>query len=185
MPLVQHARKEIHLQDCLLRTRSWGKTTNLEYIHKHTRPDNRGKLISLENEAERTLFFDLLPMELGYFKGYRVRLHLCTVPGQIAHDETRRLVLRHVDGVVFVVDSQRGREETNRESIRNLEQNLRLQGDDPSRIPLVIQYNKRDLDGALPVEELREILSVHPDDPEVEASAVYGRGVFRDAQGDH
>ncbi len=178
MPLVHHARKEIHLKIVFYGPGLGGKTTNLEYIHKHTRPENRGKLLALETEAERTLFFDLLPMELGTFKGYRVRLHLCTVPGQIAQDRTRRQVLRHVDGVVFVVDSQRGREHSNLESIRNLETNLRLQGDDPDRMPLVVQYNKRDLEGALSRAELRAVLRVPPGVPEVEASALYGGGVF-------
>jgi signal recognition particle receptor subunit beta len=138
----------------------------------------RGKLISLMTESERTLFFDLLPVELGKFRGYQVRLHLCTVPGQIAHDRTRQLVLRHVDGVVFVVDSQETRVDDDVESIRNLEDNLRRQGDDPDTLPLVIQYNKRDLPEALPVEELHRILHVPPGVHEIEAVAVRGTGVF-------
>lgn len=178
MPLVNHARREIHLKVVYYGPGLGGKTTNLEHIHQHTRPENRGKLISLMTEAERTLFFDLLPMDIGAFRGYRVRVHLCTVPGQIALDDTRKLVLRHVDGIVFVVDSQEGREQANIESIRNLETNLMAQGDDPTRMPLVIQYNKRDLDGSLPVDELREVLKVPPDVPEIEASAVHGGGVF-------
>lgn len=178
MPLVNHARREIHLKVVYYGPGLGGKTTNLEHIHKHTRPQNRGKLISLMTEAERTLFFDLLPMDIGAFKGYRVRVHLCTVPGQIARDETRKLVLRHVDGIVFVVDSQEGREQANLESIRNLETNLMAQGDDPTRIPLVIQYNKRDLDGALPVVDLREVLNVPPGVQEIEAAALFGGGVF-------
>jgi len=178
MPLVNHARKEVHLKIVYYGPGLGGKTTNLEFIHARTKPENRGKLISLMTEAERTLFFDLLPVELGTFKGYRVRVHLCTVPGQIAHDETRRLVLRHVDGVVFVVDSQYGRERENRESIINLDRNLRLQGDDPDRIPMVVQFNKRDLDTAMPVAELAEILMVPDGVPRVEASALHGGGVF-------
>lgn len=178
MPLVNHARRELHLKIVYYGPGLGGKTTNLEHIHEHTRPENRGKLVSLMTESERTLFFDLLPMDLGAFKGYRVRVHLCTVPGQIARDETRKLVLRHVDGIVFVVDSQEGREQANLESIRNLETNLMAQGDDPTRIPLVIQYNKRDLDGALPVAELREVLRVPEGVPEIEAAAVFGGGVF-------
>jgi hypothetical protein len=178
MPLVNHARREIHLKVVYYGPGLGGKTTNLEHIHAHTRPENRGKLISLMTESERTLFFDLLPMDIGSFRGYRVRLHMCTVPGQIARDETRRLVLRHVDGIVFVVDSQEGREAQNIESIRNLETNLMEQGDDPTRIPLVVQYNKRDLDNALPVDELREILKVPAGVPEIEAAALYGGGVF-------
>ncbi len=178
MPLVNHARREIHLKVVYYGPGLGGKTTNLEHIHKNTRPENRGKLISLMTESERTLFFDLLPMDIGAFKGYRVRVHLCTVPGQIALDETRKLVLRHVDGIVFVVDSQEGREQANLESIRNLDTNLMAQGDDPTRMPLVIQYNKRDLDNALPLVELRDVLRVPADVPEIEASALFGGGVF-------
>jgi signal recognition particle receptor subunit beta len=178
MPLVNHSRHEVHLKIVYYGAGLGGKTTNLEYIHGHTRPQNRGKLISLMTETERTLFFDLLPVDLGAFKGYRVRVHLCTVPGQIAHDETRRLVLRHVDGVVFVVDSQDGRQSENVESIKNLDANLRLQGDDPDRIPLVVQFNKRDLDNALPVAELVEQLNIPDEVPYLEASALHGGGVF-------
>lgn len=178
MPLVHHAKREIHVKVVYYGPGLGGKTTNLEHIHRHSAPERRGKLVSLMTEAERTLFFDLLPMDIGVFRGYRVRLHLCTVPGQIAHDRTRQLVLRHVDGVVFVVDSQRGREESNVASIRNLTENLRRQGDDPDRIPLVVQYNKRDLPDVLSVAELREVLAVPDDVEQVEASAATGEGVF-------
>ena len=178
MPLVNHARQEIHLKVVYYGPGLGGKTTNLEYIHSHTRPELRGKLISLATEAERTLFFDLLPVELGQFRGYQVRLHLCTVPGQIAHDRTRRLILRHVDGIVFVVDSQSFRVDDNVQSIHNLAENLRLQRDDPDRLPIVVQYNKRDLPAALSIDELRERLGVPADTPEVNAVAVTGQGVF-------
>jgi len=178
MPLVQHARREIHLKIVYYGPGLGGKTTNLEQIHARTRPENRGRLISLNNEAERTLFFDLLPVELGRYKGYDLRLHLCTVPGQIAYDKTRRLVLRHVDGIVFVVDSQAARLEANLESIRNLETNLLMQGDDPDLLPLVVQYNKRDLPGAMPTSDLRSLLSIEGDVPEFEAQSVAGVGVF-------
>lgn len=177
MPLVQHARRELHLKIVYYGPGLGGKTTNLEFIHANSRPDRRGKLISLAAESERTLFFDLLPVELGEFKGYQVRLHLCTVPGQIAHDRTRQLVLRHVDGIVFVVDSQRARFEENVESIVNLEQNLRRQGDDPDRLPLVVQYNKRDLPDVASIDELRTALHVPPEVAEVEAIASRGVGV--------
>lgn len=178
MPLVNHASKELHLKVVYYGPGLGGKTTNLEFIHARSRPEHRGKLVSLMTEAERTLFFDLLPVDLGKFRGYTVRLHLCTVPGQIAHDSTRQLVLRHVDGVVFVVDSQEGREEQNVGSIRNLADNLELQGDDPDTIPLVVQYNKRDLPNALPIEELQLMLRVPEDVIQVEASALEGWGVF-------
>lgn len=178
MPLISHARSELHLKIVYYGPGLGGKTTNLEWIHRRSNPERRGKLISLMTEAERTLFFDLLPVELGNYRGYQVRLHLCTVPGQIALDETRRMVLRHVDGIVFVVDSQDGRQEQNFDSIRNLETNLRLQGDDPDRIPLVVQYNKRDLPAALPPETLRDVLKVPRDVPQLPAVAVKGEGVF-------
>ena len=134
MPVVLHASKEIQLKIVYYGPGLGGKTTNLEWLHKHSRPELRGKLLSLASESERTVFFDLLPVELGSFQGYRIRLHLCTVPGQIAMDKTRKLVLRNVDAVVFMADSQKDALHGNLESIRNLETNLILQGDDPRRI---------------------------------------------------
>ena len=178
VPLVSHARQELQLKIVYYGPGLGGKTTNLEWVHQNTRDDRRGKLVSLMTEAERTLFFDLLPMELGQYRDYRVRLHLCTVPGQIAMDTTRQLVLKNVDGIVFVVDSQAGRLEANQESIKNLWDNLRLQGDDPDRMPLVVQYNKRDLPSAVPTTILREQLSVPDGVPEIEAVATEGKGVF-------
>jgi len=177
MPVVQHALKELHLKLVYYGPGLGGKTTNLEYIHAQSKPEYRGKLLSLNTEAERTLFFDLLPVELGKYREYTIRLHLCTVPGQIRYDETRRLVLRHADGIVFVADSQRAALDANVDSVRNLETNLIRQGDDPTRMPLVVQYNKRDLPAVMAPEELREALAVPPGVVEVEASARYGRGV--------
>jgi hypothetical protein len=178
MPRIHHATREIQFKVVYYGPGLGGKTTNLEQIHKKSSPSHRGKLVSLNTESERTLFFDLLPVDLGKFRGYDVRLHLCTVPGQIAFDQTRRLVLRNVDGIVFVVDSQRDRLEDNIASIRNLEANLVLQGDDPSRMPLVVQYNKRDLASALEISALRATLSVPPGVPEIPACALRGQGVF-------
>lgn len=178
MPLVNHAKRELHVKIVYYGPGFGGKTTNLEFIHKNSDPGRRGKLISLIGESERTLFFDLLPVDLGSLMGYAVRLHLCTVPGQLARDATRRLVLRHVDGVVFVVDSQQGQLEANVEAIANLATNLRGQGDDPDRIPLVVQYNKRDLENPAMVEDLQEALRVPKDVVQVEASALEGWGVF-------
>jgi signal recognition particle receptor subunit beta len=178
MPRIHHATREIQFKVVYYGPGLGGKTTNLEQIHKRSNPAHRGKLVSLNTESERTLFFDLLPIDLGKFRGYTVRLHLCTVPGQIAFDQTRRLVLRNVDGIVFVVDSQRERLDDNIASIRNLEANLLLQGDDPSRMPLVVQYNKRDLPTALSVSELRVALAVPSGVPEIEACAVRCEGVF-------
>jgi mutual gliding-motility protein MglA len=178
MPLIDHTRKELHLKLVYYGPGLCGKTTNLEFIHQRSRPDLRGKLVSLKTEAERTLFFDLLPVNLGSFHGYSVRLHLCTVPGQVALDSTRRLVLRHVDGVVFVVDSQETRIDDNIDSMHNLATNLRLQGDDPDHLPLVVQYNKRDLPGVLPVSVLRDALAIPRQVPQFEAVATTGIGVF-------
>jgi hypothetical protein len=178
MPAVKHVAREIILKIVYYGPGLGGKTTNLRWIHGHTRPELRGKLLSLDTETERTLFFDLLAVHLGTFRGYTIRLQLCTVPGQIAHDATRRLVLRGVDGVVFVVDSQRAMIDSNVESIRNLEDNLRLQGDDPDVLPLVLQYNKRDLPDVVPIDELRQELRVPADLAQIEAAAVDGVGVF-------
>ena len=178
MPLIHHARREIQFKIVYYGPGLGGKTTNRELVHKKSKPQNRGKLVSLNTEAERTLFFDLLPVQLGKFMGYTVRTHLCTVPGQIAHDRTRQMILRNVDGIVFVVDSQADRLDDNVASIRNLETNLILQGDDPSRMPLVVQYNKRDLPTAMDIPSLREALCVPEGATEVEACAVTGRGVF-------
>jgi signal recognition particle receptor subunit beta len=178
MPNVDHGQRQLHLKIVYYGPGFGGKTTNLEYLHRHSRADRRGKLISLVTESERTLFFDLLPMSLGSFRGYTVRLHLCTVPGQIVQDATRRTILRHVDGIVFVVDCQDGREEDNRQSAIELAQNLSQLGIDAAQLPMVVQYNKRDLDTSLPVADLREALAIPEDAEEVEASARYGGGVF-------
>jgi len=178
MALVLHAQREITLKIAYYGVGLGGKTTNLEAIHSQSRPESRGKLVTVNTEAERTLFLDFLPLELGTFRGYNVRLHLLSVPGQIAQDSTRRLVLRNVDGVVLVVDSQPDALEGNNFSIRNLDYNLRLHGVDPDRVPLVVQYNKRDIPGVLDVEELGERLGVPEGVPELVASAREGWGVF-------
>jgi signal recognition particle receptor subunit beta len=178
MPYVDHARQELRFKVVYYGPGLGGKTTNLEYIHAHTRPDLRGKLIALNDVSERTLFFDLLPVELGTYRGYSIRVHLCTVPGQIAQNRVRQLVLRHVDGIVMVVDSQRGRIGENYEAVRNLETNLRLQGDDPAKMPMVVQYNKRDLPSAAPVALLADELGVPDDVLQIEAVSTEGKGVF-------
>ncbi len=178
MPLVHHAQREVTLKVVYYGVGLGGKTTNLETLHAQTRPDRRGKLVTVNTEAERTLFLDFLPLQLGKFRGYDVRLHLISVPGQIAQDSTRRMVLRNVDGVVLVIDSQAEAIEGNNYGIRNLDYNLRQQGIDPDRIPMVVQYNKRDLHGVLDVDELGERLGVPEGIPELVASAKEGWGVF-------
>jgi len=178
MPLVHHAQREVTLKVVYYGVGLGGKTTNLEAIHAQTRPDRRGKLVTVNTEAERTLFLDFLPLQLGSFRGYDVRVHLISVPGQIAQDATRQMVLRNVDGVVLIIDSQAEAIEGNNYGIRNLDYNLRQQGIDPDRIPMVVQYNKRDLPGVLDVEELGERLGVPEGIPELVASAKEGWGVF-------
>jgi signal recognition particle receptor subunit beta len=178
MALILHAQREMTLKIAYYGVGLGGKTTNLEAIHSQSRPEARGKLVTVNTEAERTLFLDFLPIELGMFRGYNVRLHLLSVPGQIAQDSTRRLVLRNVDGVVLVVDSQPDALEGNNYSIRNLDYNLRLHGVDPDRVPLVVQYNKRDIPGVLDIEEISGRLGVPEGVPELVASAREGWGVF-------
>jgi signal recognition particle receptor subunit beta len=154
-----------------------GKTTNLRCIHGKTAPRSRGEMVSLETEADRTLFFDLLPLDVGIIGGMKVRLQLYTVPGQVFYNATRRLVLKGVDGVVFVADSQVPAAEPNEESLFNLRQNLEELGLDPKSVPLVFQYNKRDLRNILPVDKLQQTLNPGGA-PAFEAAAVHGVGVF-------
>ena len=154
-----------------------GKTTNLHWIHSKTAPRSRGEMVSLETEADRTLFFDLLPLDVGVIGGLKVRLQLYTVPGQVFYNATRRLVLKGVDGVVFVADSQAPAAEPNEESLSNLRQNLEELGLDPRSLPMVFQYNKRDLRNILPVEALQDALNP-AGAPSFEAAAIHGVGVF-------
>ncbi len=154
-----------------------GKTTNLEYIYSKTSPKSRGEMVSLETETDRTLFFDLLPIEVGVIGGFKTRFQLYTVPGQVFYNSTRKLVLKGVDGIVFVADSQRPMLEANIESFKNLEENLADLGINIDDIPIVLQYNKRDLKNICSVEELNEALN-KKGYPYVEAIAITGKGVF-------
>ena len=154
-----------------------GKTTNLQYIYNKTNPETKGKLISLSTETDRTLFFDFLPLSLGEIRGFKTRFHLYTVPGQVFYDASRKLILKGVDGVVFVADSQMERMEANLESLENLRTNLAEQGYDLDKIPFVIQFNKRDLPNAVTVEEMRKVLNPRTV-PEYQAVAPTGVGVF-------
>jgi len=154
-----------------------GKTTNLQYIYNKTSAKSRGEMVSLETESDRTLFFDLLPLEVGVIAGFKTRFQLYTVPGQVFYGETRRMVLRGVDGVVFVADSQRPMREANIESLKDLEKNLQEMNLAIKNIPLVLQYNKRDLTNLLTPAELDKDLNWHGW-PRVESSAVNGMGVF-------
>jgi len=155
-----------------------GKTSNLSYIYAKTTPNSRGEMVSLETESDRTLFFDLLPIEVGTIGGFKTRLQLYTVPGQVFYNTTRKLVLKGVDGLVFVADSQRPMREANVESFNSLVDNLEDLGLEMSELPLVLQYNKRDLKNILTVDELNHDLNARAVHPFFEASAINGNGVF-------
>jgi len=149
----------------------------LKYIFDSTAPQARGKLISLATETDRTLFFDFMPLELGTVRGFKTRFHLYTVPGQVFYDASRKLILKGVDGVVFVADSQEERMDANIESLYNLEENLKSQGYDLMKIPYVLQLNKRDLNNIVPAEDLASELQ-RKGEPVIEAVASTGQGVF-------
>ena len=159
MPLVQHARKELHVKVVYYGPGLGGKTTNLEFVYNKVAPNSRGKLISLATETERTLFFDFLPVDLGTIRGFKTRFHLYTVPGQVYYNASRKLILKGVDGVVFVADSQIERMEANIESMQNLYDNMAQHGYNLTNIPFVVQYNKRDLPNAATIRELQSALN--------------------------
>src|SRR6201991_2833977 len=156
MSFINYMAREINCKIVYYGPGLCGKTTNLQYIYERTNPEAKGKMISLATETDRTLFFDFLPLALGEIRGFKTRFHLYTVPGQVFYDASRKLILKGVDGVVFVADSQEARLEANVESIRNLDKNLKEQGYDIATIPYVVQYNKRDLPNAIPLPELEE-----------------------------
>jgi signal recognition particle receptor subunit beta len=159
MSMINYASREINCKIVYYGPGLGGKTTNLEFVYGKVSPDTRGKLISLATETERTLFFDFLPVDLGTIRGFRTRFHLYTVPGQVYYNASRKLILKGVDGVVFVADSQRDRAEANLESMQNLYDNMAAYGYDLTRMPFVIQYNKRDLPNAAPLAELQDMLN--------------------------
>ena len=178
MPSVDHVNKEVLFKIVYYGPGLGGKTTNLEHIYQQAEPGRCGTMLTLCSESERTLFFDFLPVGLGEFRSYKVRLHLCTVPGQVFQDAIRRLVLTGVDGVVFVADSQEAMVDSNLESLDNLKTNLSTHGLDPQRTPTVVQYNKRDLESALDVDELRRQLGFDDSVAQLEACARDGIGVM-------
>ncbi|HSF13958.1 MAG TPA: ADP-ribosylation factor-like protein [Vicinamibacteria bacterium] len=179
MTFINYASREINCKIVYYGPGLCGKTTNLQFIYEKTNPNAKGKLISLATETDRTLFFDFLPLELGNVRGFKTRFHLYTVPGQVFYDASRKLILKGVDGVIFVADSQRERMDANVESLRNLEQNLKAQGYDIRTIPYVLQLNKRDLPSAVPVDEMKSKLCIDTE-PVLEAIAASedGFGVF-------
>ena len=177
MSFINYSSREINCKLVYYGPGLGGKTTNLQFIYARTSPEAKGKMISLATETERTLFFDFLPLSLGEIRGFKTRFHLYTVPGQIFYDASRKLILKGVDGVVFVADSQNERMEANIESLENLRQNLTEQGYNLDKLPYIIQYNKRDLPNAAPLDELRQLLNpAHA--TEFEACATTGVGVF-------
>lgn len=176
MTFINYNTKEINCKIVYYGCGLSGKTTNLQYVYDRTSDSARGKLISLSSENERTLFFDFLPLDAGEVRGFKTRFHLYTIPGQSFYEVSRQFILKGVDGIVFVVDSQRERLEANLESYESLEANLESQGYDVSKIPLVLQFNKRDLPSAVPVVELAQHFKSNV--PAFEAVAAKGIGVF-------
>jgi mutual gliding-motility protein MglA len=182
MTFINYASREINCKIVYYGPGLCGKTTNLQYIYDKTNPNAKGKLISLATETDRTLFFDFLPLELGTVRGFRTRFHLYTVPGQVFYDASRKLILKGVDGVIFVADSQVERMDANVESVENLQGNLKTQGYDINTIPFVLQLNKRDLPNVAPVDEMKRLL-MRKDQPVFEAVASKGPGVFETLKG--
>ncbi len=177
MTFINYVAREINCKIVYYGPGLGGKTTNLKHVYDITNPENKGKLISLATETERTLFFDFLPLDLGQIRGFSTRFHLYTVPGQVFYDASRKLILKGADGIVFVADSQEERVDANLESVSNLHQNLKEQGYDLTRMPYVLQLNKRDLRNAMPADHLKKLLLVKGE-PVFEAVATKGVGVL-------
>src|SRR5215471_9252468 len=175
MTFINYAAREINCKIVYYGPGLGGKTTNLQYIYDRTNSSSKGKLISLATETDRTLFFDFLPLDLGTVRGFKTRFHLYTVPGQVFYDASRKLILKGVDGVVFVADSQAARMDANVESLRNLDKNLKEHGFDLATIPYVLQFNKRDLPTAIAPEEMYKLLNIKGE-PTFEATAPSGVG---------
>ena len=184
MSFINYLSREINCKIVYYGPGLCGKTTNLQYIYDKTNPNAKGKLISLATETDRTLFFDFLPLELGTVRGFKTRFHLYTVPGQVFYDASRKLILKGVDGVIFVADSQTERMDANLESIDNLVVNLKSQGYDLMTIPYVLQLNKRDLPNVVAAEEMKRLLvrKAVPE-PTFDAVASKGIGVFETLKG--
>jgi signal recognition particle receptor subunit beta len=175
--LINYSSREINCKIVYYGPGLGGKTTNIQYVYDKLNPETKGKLVTLATEMDRTLFFDFLPLELGTVKGFKTRFHLYTVPGQVYYNASRKLILRGVDGVVFVADSDECRIDANIEALYNLHENLSEHGIELSEVPFVIQWNKRDMPTALPVEELEHELNPEGN-KSFEAVAVKGTGVF-------
>ncbi len=181
MAIISFRSDEIHCKIVYYGPGRGGKTTNLISIHKALEHQVRGELLSIDTSGDRTLFFDFLPMDLGSIGKFKIKISLYTVPGQVRYNDTRKLVLKGVDGIVFVADSILARKANNVESLQNLEDNLGEQGKNLQSLPLVLQYNKRDLEGSkvalMPVDEVSQDLNPDKKYPEFSASALKGDGV--------
>jgi mutual gliding-motility protein MglA len=177
MSFINYASREINCKIVYYGPGLCGKTTNLQLIYEKTNPQNKGQLISLATETDRTLFFDFLPLDLGTVRGFRTRFHLYTVPGQVFYDASRKLILKGVDGVIFVADSQEARQDANAESLDNLRANLKENGFDLTTIPYALQFNKRDMPSAMPYDLMFRELNFKGE-PTFEAVAPKGIGVF-------
>lgn len=177
MSFINYNAKEIHCKIVYYGPSLSGKTTNVQYIYHKSIAKDKSELIELPSDLERTLFFDFLPLEVGEIRGFKTRFHLYSVPGQVVYDASRKLILKGLDGVVFVADSQAERMEENIQALENLKTNLEMQGYDINKIPLVFQYNKRDLPNALPIADLRSALNKY-NAPDFEAKANDGDGVM-------
>ena len=177
MSFVNYHTKEINCKIVYYGPGLGGKTTNIQYVYQKTSGENKGQIISLNTENERTLFFDFLPLDLGNIRGFKTRFHLYTVPGQVFYEASRKLILRGVDGIIFVADSQVEKMEANMESLKGLERNLIEQGYEIDKLPIVMQWNKRDLPNTTPEEELQKQLNIW-NFPSFSAVATNGNGVF-------
>ena len=177
LSFINFAAREINCKIVYYGAGLGGKTTNLQFIYQKTAEQQKGKMISLATETERTLFFDFLPLDLGTVRGFKTRMHLYTVPGQVFYDASRKLILRGVDGIVFVADSQEERMDANQEALDNLMSNLQEHGYNFEKIPYVLQLNKRDLPNVLPVDVLKRELQ-RKNEPVIESVAFQGVGVF-------
>lgn len=177
MSFVNYHTKEINCKIVYYGPGLGGKTTNIQYVYQRTSSQSKGKMVTLNTENERTLFFDFLPLDLGTIRGFKTRFHLYTVPGQVFYEASRKLILRGVDGIVFVADSQVEKMESNIESLEGLKKNLTEQGYDFDKIPIVFQWNKRDLPNITSFQDMQKKLN-EKDFPCFEATAITGEGVF-------
>lgn len=177
MSFINEKTKEINCKVVYYGPPLCGKSTSLRKIYEQVREESKGDLISLSQDNDRTLYFDFVPLHLGNYKNYTIRLHLYTVPGEVGYDAARKLISKGVDGVVFIADSQLERMEANIKSMNNLRETLKHEGIDLKKFPLVFQYNKRDLPNAVPVDELRKLLNLNSSE-DFETVAITGEGVF-------